>query len=285
MANYSVGTSDPPLRPDPGAGPWNSKPTEAGTFLKKQAVIQILPHAYLIIGDDATKHMYHYMGNSGSTYTIDLEDMISDVPSAKANFNREMEEAKKFVETLGLGVHNITSTSINRPLYNNKSESWNWYFAIGGYSAWGKGVATIIDSGKIRNYYLQFEYKFFDRYNWDGGKSVTILGITITDREMGEFHRQGMAREFDCVGSITRSINWTGIAPSKPAPSPTPVVPTPPGPVGPKIHIVSKGESLSSIARIYYGDMAKWSKIYAANKATIGSNPNLIHPGQKLVIP
>lgn len=52
-------------------------------------------------------------------------------------------------------------------------------------------------------------------------------------------------------------------------------------------YIVKKGDSLWRIAarpEIYdKGD--SWRRIYDANKATIGPNPNLIHPGQKLVIP
>ena len=48
----------------------------------------------------------------------------------------------------------------------------------------------------------------YDRYNWDGGKSVTLFGIKITDQFMGEFHRQGLAREFDCVGSVRRTFSW-----------------------------------------------------------------------------
>ncbi|WP_010495085.1 LysM peptidoglycan-binding domain-containing protein [Paenibacillus elgii] len=34
-----------------------------------------------------------------------------------------------------------------------------------------------------------------------------------------------------------------------------------------------------------YGDADKWRKLYNANKKLIGANPNLIFPGQKLVIP
>src|SRR6478735_6818996 len=45
-------------------------------------------------------------------------------------------------------------------------------------------------------------------YNWDVGKSVTIAGIRITDEFMGEFHRQGLAREFDCRGSFQRHLTW-----------------------------------------------------------------------------
>lgn len=48
-----------------------------------------------------------------------------------------------------------------------------------------------------------------------------------------------------------------------------------------KIHIVKSGENLSSIAKKYN---TTWQKIYYDNKSVIGSNPNLIKAGQKLVI-
>jgi hypothetical protein len=55
---------------------------------------------------------------------------------------------------------------------------------------------------------VDFEYKFFDRYNWDTGKKVELAGITITDVFMGEFHRQGLAKEFNCYGSFKRKLAW-----------------------------------------------------------------------------
>jgi nucleoid-associated protein YgaU len=48
---------------------------------------------------------------------------------------------------------------------------------------------------------------------------------------------------------------------------------------------VKSGDSLSKIAKDVYDDGGKYMKIYEANKATIGDNPNLIKPGQKLVLP
>ncbi|MCP5119955.1 MAG: hypothetical protein GY953_54855, partial [bacterium] len=110
-------------------------------------------------------------------------------------------------ETLSVGTHQITS-KMAEGAYNRKSETTNWFFAIGGYSTWGKGEARVTDAAG-RKYELDFEYKFFDRYNWDGGKQVTIGPVTITDQFMGEFHRQGLAREYDCVGSIQRSFRWS----------------------------------------------------------------------------
>ena len=52
-------------------------------------------------------------------------------------------------------------------------------------------------------------------------------------------------------------------------------------------HTVVSGDTLSGIAAHYYGQAKakKWRIIYNANKSVIGSNPNLIHPGQVLNIP
>lgn len=49
-------------------------------------------------------------------------------------------------------------------------------------------------------------------------------------------------------------------------------------------HTVQSGESLSKIAKHYYGDAMKYNKIFEANR-NILNNPDLIHPGQELVIP
>jgi hypothetical protein len=59
----------------------------------------------------------------------------------------------------------------------------------------------------------------------------------------------------------------------------------PPPRNGQKIHVVQPGDWLSKIAITYYGDMNKWKDIYEVNKGTIGSNPDLIQVGQRLVIP
>lgn len=49
-------------------------------------------------------------------------------------------------------------------------------------------------------------------------------------------------------------------------------------------HTVESGESLSKIAKHYYGDPMKYTAIFNANR-NILDNPDLIHPGQDLVIP
>ena len=58
------------------------------------------------------------------------------------------------------------------------------------------------------------------------------------------------------------------------------------------VHVVVRGESLWAIASDALAPgatdaevAAAWPVIYAANRAVIGDDPNLILPGQSLVIP
>jgi Putative peptidoglycan binding domain len=205
-AEYTLGTADPPLRSDPGAGPWNSRPKEMVTRAQMASIIAILPVAHVAIGDDAVKHLWHYLGNSGRPLEIDAAGMVREVPSAGDLYRQEVSQAKSFVEKLGVGRHQITSRKMNHG-YNLQRESRNWFFAVGGYSAWGKGTVEIV-AAPIDQITLDFEYHVYDRYNWDKNKSVKINGITVTDHFMGEFHRQGLAQEYDEVGSFRRKFQW-----------------------------------------------------------------------------
>lgn len=49
--------------------------------------------------------------------------------------------------------------------------------------------------------------------------------------------------------------------------------------------VVKPGDTLSSLALHYYGNAMDWPRIYNANRYAIGTNPNLLHVGTKLVIP
>ena len=51
-----------------------------------------------------------------------------------------------------------------------------------------------------------------------------------------------------------------------------------------RFYVVQKGDSLSKIAKQFYGTTSGWRKIYEANKDRI-EDPDLIQPGWKLTIP
>lgn len=52
-----------------------------------------------------------------------------------------------------------------------------------------------------------------------------------------------------------------------------------------KTYTVKKGDCLWNIAQKYLGSGARYTEIYKLNKSVIGNNPNLIYPGQVLVLP
>ena len=60
--------------------------------------------------------------------------------------------------------------------------------------------------------------------------------------------------------------------------APKPAAPTP------ERYTVVAGDSLSKIAKKYYGDASQWKRIFEANRDQI-ENPDLIQPGWKLAIP
>ncbi|MGN6392587.1 MAG: LysM peptidoglycan-binding domain-containing protein [Gemmatimonadales bacterium] len=51
-----------------------------------------------------------------------------------------------------------------------------------------------------------------------------------------------------------------------------------------RTYTVVKGDSLSKIAKQFYGNASQWKRIYEANKDVI-KNPDLIYPGQTFKIP
>jgi nucleoid-associated protein YgaU len=59
---------------------------------------------------------------------------------------------------------------------------------------------------------------------------------------------------------------------------------TTPGHTTQRDYTIQAGDSLSKIAKKYYGNASDWQKIYQANKDKI-KDPNMIYPGQKIVIP
>lgn len=56
---------------------------------------------------------------------------------------------------------------------------------------------------------------------------------------------------------------------------------------GAACYTVQSGDSLTTISQRFYGSATanNVNKIFYSNQATIGPNPNLIIPGQKLYIP
>ena len=212
MAGYRIGTADPTFPAETGSGVWGCQPRTADMVAWKTTVIMLLPQAGAVIGIDAAAHMNHYLGNSGRMYTIRFEHLLHDVASARPLYDNELAEAKAFVERLPPGTHSITSTSGSQG-HASQYESRNWYYAVAGFTVWGKGIAHVRETvDGQRGYHLDFELKFNDRYDWHVGNGVHVLGVEITYELMGRLHRQGLAREYEMTGSVTNRVTWGAAA-------------------------------------------------------------------------
>ena len=74
-------------------------------------------------------------------------------------------------------------------------------------------------------------------------------------------------------------------APAAQTTTPAPVTAPRPAAARPRPYVVQPGGTLWSVSAWYYGTGLDWHRIYAANRAVIGGNPDLIRPGQRLALP
>lgn len=82
-------------------------------------------------------------------------------------------------------------------------DSENWFYATGNYQYATDGTVTVYpptDDNSEWTYTYDYRVHMADRYNWDGNKSTDILGMNITDAELQELHRAGIAQEYDLTG-------------------------------------------------------------------------------------
>lgn len=114
--------------------------------------------------------------------------------------------------------------------------------------------------------------------------SLEDYKITESAKNGFDFEVQLKLKQYRDYG--TKQIN-VQLASGKPRASVEPKRETnnSPAPSSAQSYTVKSGDCLCAIARRFYGDDKRYIDIYNANKSIIGGNPNLIMPGQKLIIP
>lgn len=111
------------------------------------------------------------------------------------------------------------------------------------------------------------------------GKTVTLTGEAETVEAKGA----AMA-EFNKLVETENTFNKISIKHAA-APAASPAAPAAaPAAKAERTYEVKKGDTLSAIAKEFYGSANKYMKIFEANKDIL-SDPDKIKPGQKLRIP
>jgi hypothetical protein len=210
---------DPPT--DPGAGDHGSDPwyTTVDDRIMKALANDAATFADAIGWTHAAAHLRHYLDNSGADLTVSPDQIGRDVPSFQGKVDQTMaaEMRRITAEAQASGTYGqpVQFSSGWRGHYIGPEQSKDWYYAMGGVQYSVTGVATVHPpdhpGGQSR---VEMDYKthVFDRYNWDGGKQTQIGPFTITDDEMAEMHRAGVAQEFNMSGS-SDTKHYTGVVP------------------------------------------------------------------------
>ena len=142
--------------------------------------------------------------------------------------------------------------------YNNYLEPWDFVSKILDWKASKKPIRLII-TGTVLNTEMGIEnFNYGER---DGSGDVYY---TLDLKDYRRLKVKTIAKKKEIKQETKRPV------PTKPKQ---------------KTYVVKKGDNLWNISKRFYGNGNQWKKIYNANKKVIGSNPNLIYPKQRYVIP
>ncbi|MCG6905929.1 MAG: peptidoglycan-binding protein LysM [Desulfobacteraceae bacterium] len=106
---------------------------------------------------------------------------------------------------------------------------------------------------------------------------VKDLDVTFKD---GVVHLSGTAESAEAMEkAVLMAGNVQGVSEVK-----AEGITAPPQQAKVDYYVIQKGDSLSAIAKRYYGDAKEYPRIFEANREVI-KNADLIYPGQKIRIP
>lgn len=119
----------------------------------------------------------------------------------------------------------------------------------------------------------------------------TNMKVSLESYDIKEDSKQGFdvtvsvkLKQYREFGTKTCNITFAGTKPKATVQPARPASPASPAPTQNQTYTVKKGDCLWNIAKKFYGNGAKYTTIFNANKGKI-KNANLIYAGQVLTIP
>lgn len=201
----------PPLpRPpaDPGAGEFDSEAAGVGDHLTEAKFAQIADAAEALGYEDAARHMRHYLGASGDELAVSPEQMLGDMPEFEQQVARDLatflHEVQQQAGARYAGEPVTFAVQGEWGSFDANGVDDNWFYALGGFRYSTTARVTVTPptvAGQPPTVTVEYQLHIVDRYNWDTGKAVNIGPFTISDEELGELHRKGLAQEFEVRGT------------------------------------------------------------------------------------
>lgn len=165
----------------------------------------------------AAANLDHFLDNSGEDVAPDVDALLRDEPdvAAKAEERRHQAGADAVAQAKADGATGPVTYPLSTPWTGHTvPEGRDWFYASGSFTYNQTGTVTVYppdaDHPEWR-YEVSTQVNFRDRYNWDGGKSTEIMGMTVTEESLAALHRAGIAREYNLVGNSSQQTT-TGTA-------------------------------------------------------------------------
>ncbi|MFC9297183.1 hypothetical protein ACFTWH_01615 [Streptomyces sp. NPDC057011] len=157
--------------------------------------------------NDASRHMKHYLDNTGTAMELPADKMLTDNRGFQSHVDQLFlqDNEKEWREQ---HWRSTRGTAADRSR-----------FAVGGAQSNVTGVVTVVPGADGKPVVgLDYQVNVWDRYNWDEGKGVTIGTFEIPDGEPGQQHKVGLAQEFNMAGSSSVKHYELGSGAALPAP-------------------------------------------------------------------
>ncbi|WP_380163801.1 hypothetical protein [Jannaschia sp. R86511] len=208
----------PPWEPvDAGAGDYDSEDADL-RLRATEVAAEVAANAMSGRWPEAARNLLHFLGGSGDALEQDVDAMLGDLPE----FQQATDETRQLL--INQAIAQAQADGATGPVTFPISSGWtgfgydangqlvydsqNYFYALGGWQYSETGYVTVTPPstpGGEWTYTSETTTHLRDQYNWDGSKSTNILGVDITDEQLAELHRAGLAQEFTAYGqSSTR---------------------------------------------------------------------------------
>jgi len=227
------------------------------------------------------------MGKSG--YDFYLKKCL--LPIAPEKLQVKINNANETVTLINEGQVNILKTpELTDIEFECRIPQVQYPFAT--YKSGFKGASYFLD------YFERLKvdkkpFQFIVSRTMPNGKVLfsTNMKVSLEDYKITEQAKDGFdlkvkikLKQYRDYGTKTVSIKIAASKPKVTVEKPR-AAETNPIPHTTQTYTVVRGDCLWNIAKRFYGNGAKYTIIYNANRGIIGGNPNLIYPGQVLTIP
>ncbi|QCR53781.1 hypothetical protein C1N80_09465 [Brachybacterium sp. SGAir0954] len=198
---------------DEGAGDWGSEDPTRGDHANHEAAT-LMASLMAALWPDASENLLHFLGNSGADKEMDLDSYLGDEPAVRG----QIEEQERGIGQAALD--RARQSGADGPVTFPVQTGWpgvtasdkNWFYATGSGNYSMNGQVTVYPPDETHpdwRYEMDTTLNYRDQYNWDGSKSTSIdlpgpFDPTITDEQLAELHRSGLAKEFTLHGSSER---------------------------------------------------------------------------------